>query len=43
MKAINTKLEEARRERERGEVAPLEPLHVVLQAGRERVQRKNHR
>jgi hypothetical protein len=40
---VNAKLQEARSERERGEFAPLEPLHVVLRAGRERLQRKNRR
>lgn len=40
---VNTKLKEAREERERGEFAPLEPLHVVLRAGRERLRRKTRR
>jgi hypothetical protein len=40
---VNVKLAEARAERERGDLAPLEPLHVLLQAGRDRLQRKNKR
>lgn len=34
---VNAKLQQAHDEKARGEVAPLEPLHVVLREARERL------